>query len=98
MIIGVDTDQYISAPEFAAVWLTSVLKNMDVAVFDAAKAVQDGTFAGGAYVGTLANDGVGIAPFHEFDAQVPASLKSELNTLKADLIAGTITVNGVLGL
>ena len=34
MMIGVDTDQYVSAPEFGDVWLTSVLKNMDKAVFD----------------------------------------------------------------
>ena len=34
MIIGVDGDQYVLAPEFADVWLTSILKNMDVAVYD----------------------------------------------------------------
>ncbi|MCO6450951.1 MAG: BMP family ABC transporter substrate-binding protein, partial [Caldilineales bacterium] len=34
MIIGVDTDQYVSAPEFSDAWLTSILKNMDKAVFD----------------------------------------------------------------
>jgi basic membrane protein A len=32
-IVGVDTDMSVSAPEFADVILTSVLKNMDVAVF-----------------------------------------------------------------
>ncbi|MBC7234001.1 MAG: extracellular solute-binding protein [Chloroflexi bacterium] len=98
MLIGVDTDWYISAPEFKEVYLTSILKNMDVAVFDAIKAVADGTFKGGVYVGTLKNNGVGIAPFHEFDAKVPESLKAELEQIKADLIAGKITVNGVLGL
>lgn len=98
MLIGVDTDWYISAPEFKEVYLTSVVKNMHVAVFDACKAVATGAFKGGVYVGTLKNNGVGIAPFHEFDAQVPASLKAELEEIKAALIDGTITVNGVLGL
>jgi basic membrane protein A len=96
MLIGVDTDWYVSAPEFQKTYLTSILKNMDVAVFDAIKAVQDGTFKGGAYVGTLKNNGVGIAPFHEFDAKVPAALKAEIEQAKKDLIAGTITVDGVL--
>jgi basic membrane protein A len=97
-LIGVDTDWYISAPEFQSTYLTSILKNMDVAVFDAAKAVANGTFSGGIYLGTLQNDGVGIAPFHEYDGDVSAALKNELQRIKADLIAGTLTVDGVLGM
>ncbi|MDH7485642.1 MAG: phosphate/phosphite/phosphonate ABC transporter substrate-binding protein [Anaerolineae bacterium] len=96
MLIGVDTDWYISAPEFKETYLTSILKNMDVAVFDAIKAVADGTFKGGVYLGTLKNNGVGIAPFHEFEAKVPADLKAEIEQARKDLIAGKITVDGVL--
>jgi basic membrane protein A len=98
MLIGVDTDWYISAPEFQPTYLTSVVKNIHVAVFAAAKAVANGTFAGGTYVGTLANDGVGIAPFHDYASDVSADLEAELDEIKADLIDGTITVDGVLGL
>ncbi len=90
MLIGVDTDWYISAPDYKEVYLTSILKNMDVAVFDAIKAVVDGTFQGGKYVGTLKNNGVGIAPFHDFEAKVPAELKAEIEQIKADIIAGKI--------
>lgn len=90
MMIGVDTDMYISAPDYRSVLLTSVLKNMDVAVFDAIKQVKDGTFKGGTYVGTLANNGVGLAPFHDFDNQVPQSLKDELKQLREDIIAGKV--------
>jgi len=97
MLIGVDTDWYVSAPEFKEVYLTSILKNMDVAVFDAVKAVFDGTFEGGTYLGTLANACVGIAPYHGFESKVPADLKAEIEQAKADLIAGTITVDGILG-
>lgn len=93
MIIGVDTDWFVSAPEYQAIELTSVQKNMDVAVEDAIKGVIDGTFAGGTYVGTLENNGVGIAPFHNFDSQVPADLKSKLDDLKAGIIDGSISVD-----
>jgi basic membrane protein A len=96
MLIGVDTDWYVSAPEFKEVYLTSILKNMDVAVFNAIKAVADGTFKGGTYLGTLKDNGVGIAPFHDFDAKVSADLKAEIEQARKDLIAGTITVDGVL--
>ena len=46
-IVGVDTDWTVSASEYSDIILTSVLKNMDNAVFDAAKSVADGTFKGG---------------------------------------------------
>ena len=90
MMIGVDTDWYISAPEYKEVYLTSILKNMDVAVFEAVKAVVEGRFKGGTYVGTLANNGVGIAPFHEFEDDVPESLKAELEEIRQGIINGEI--------
>ena len=97
MLIGVDTDWYISAPEFKETYLSSVMKMIDVAVYDAIEMVVDDTFKGGVYVGTLQNEGVGIAPFHEFEGDVSADLQAEIEQAKADLIAGTITVGGVLG-
>ena len=90
--IGVDTDQCVSVPDACSVLLTSVRKNMDVAVFDTIKSVMDDTFQGGTnYVGTLENDGVSIAPFHDLDSAIPDALKSELDQVKADLISGKVT-------
>ena len=52
---------------------------------------MDGTFKGGTnVVGTLANGGVGLAPYHNFDGQVSAELKAEIEALKADIISGKI--------
>ena len=79
MIVGVDSDWYESSPEFKETYLTSVMKNMDVAVFNAVKAVADGSFKGGTYVGTLKDGGVGVAPFHDLASKVPASLQTELD-------------------
>jgi basic membrane protein A and related proteins len=87
-IIGVDTDWTVSASQYAPITFTSVLKKMDVAVFDASKAVQDGTFAGGFYSGTLANGGVDIAPVAA--GTISDELRAELDQVKADIIAGTI--------
>jgi peptide/nickel transport system substrate-binding protein len=94
MLIGVDTDWCVSAAEYCDVTLTSVLKNMDVAVLEAIKQAQAGTFEGGIYVGTLDNGGVGIAEPHEID--VPADLLSEVEEAKNGLIDGTLTVTGEL--
>ncbi|GAP11532.1 nucleoside-binding protein [Bellilinea caldifistulae] len=87
-IIGVDTDWTISASQFTDVIFTSVLKRMDNAVFEAAKEVVEGTFKGGLYVGTLANDGVGIPEF--LAGRISDDLKAELEQVKADIIAGKI--------
>ncbi len=98
MIIGVDADWYLTVPDSKEVFLTSVIKNIDVGVYEAIKSVADGTFKGGTYVGTLKDGGVGIAPFHDFESKVPATLQAELDQIKADIISGKITVDGVLGL
>ncbi len=92
MLIGVDTDQYVTASEYADVTLTSIIKRIDNAVKESVKEVADGTFKGGVYVGTLANEGVGLAPFHDFDSAVPAALKSGIDALKAKIIDGSVKV------
>ena len=89
-VIGVDTDQAISAPEYEDVLVTSVLKNMDAAVYDTTKQVIDGKFAGGVYVSSLANNGVGLAPFHKLESAVPAELKTELEQLQKDILDGKV--------
>ena len=94
MIIGVDSDQYESDTANQAVYLTSVLKNMDVTTFNAIKAVADGTFEGGVTVGTLANGGVGLAPYHDMDSMVSPELKEQMTALQAGIIDGSVSVKG----
>jgi basic membrane protein A len=89
-IVGVDTDWTVTAPDYAPIILTSVLKNMDVTTLAAIQSAIDGTFAGGVTVGTLANGGVGLAPLA---SAVPAGLQAELDQVKADIIAGTISTS-----
>jgi basic membrane protein A len=87
-IVGVDTDWTVSASEYSDVILTSVLKNMNVAVFNATKSAVDGTFKGGVYSGTLSDNGVGLAPV----AGASAELNAALEKLKADIISGAVMV------
>jgi basic membrane protein A and related proteins len=93
MLIGVDTDWFVSAPEYEDIVLTSVLKHLELSVQSAAQAVADGTFEGGVHVATLANGEIGIAPFHNFDSEVPQSVKDELEQITQDIIDGKITVH-----
>ena len=50
----------------------------------------NGTFKGGTYIGTLANGGAVLAPYHDFASKVPAALQSELATIKAGIESGSI--------
>jgi len=92
-IIGVDSDWFLTAPDYADITLTSVMKLMDVTTFNVIKSAVDGTFKGGSAIGNLANGGVALAPFHNLDGMVSAELKAELEAIKADLIAGKIALN-----
>ena len=98
-VIGVDTDSFVSAPEFGDVWLTSVLKNMDVAVFDTIEAAMDGSLTlGDYYLGTLENGGVGLADFHNWDYRGAAGAARRVAAVTEEIIDGTInTRTGEVG-
>ncbi len=90
LMIGVDADQFFSAPEFADVWLTSIQKNMDVAVFNTALNLKELGSLGNPFLGTLANGGVGLAEAH--DVAWPDGLADELAGIEAAIIAGDLDV------
>ncbi|WP_199042579.1 BMP family lipoprotein [Glycomyces salinus] len=88
--IWVDTDGYEST-EFGDVLITSAEKGLAAAVTDSVLAAYDGDVTG-SYVGTLANDGVGIAPYHDFEDAVSDETKTEVEDLKQAIIDGEVTV------
>ncbi len=92
MVIWVDADGVETNPDSKDVILTSVVKLMGNAVESVAQDSMNGEFNNTPYVGNLENGGVNLAPFHEFDSQVPDDLKKEVEQLKQDIIDGTITV------
>jgi basic membrane protein A and related proteins len=91
-IVGVDADWYLTAPDYSSIILTSVMKEIGQAVYDTVAAAADGNFTSEPYVGTLENGGIGIAPFHDFDSVVPADVKSAVEELTAQIIAGDLVV------
>jgi basic membrane protein A len=86
----VDLDGCISAQNYCKYFISSVLKGETLAVKTAVLAAASGSFKGGNYVGTLANGGVSLAPFHDWDSKVPASLKSELQQISKGIQNGSI--------
>ncbi|WBB77161.1 BMP family ABC transporter substrate-binding protein [Micromonospora sp. WMMD1128] len=92
-VVWVDVDGCESTPDCSAI-LTTVVKNIPEAVKEAVLKAAGGEKLQSTpgFVGTLANSGVSIAPYHDFDSKVPADLKAEVDKIKADISAGTITV------
>jgi basic membrane protein A len=89
----VDTDGCVSDPSGCSHFITSVDKGILPSVETAVLAAAHGTFKGGFYVGGLANGGVSLAPYHDFASKIPASVQSELNTVKAGIESSKISVN-----
>ncbi|WP_029290475.1 BMP family protein [Cellulomonas sp. HZM] len=95
LVIWVDSDGALINPDSSSVILTSVMKLIGAAVESSVTDAVQGKFSAEPYVGTLQNEGVGIAPYHDLDSKVPDDLKKEVDQLKADIISGKLKVESV---
>jgi basic membrane protein A len=87
--IGVDSNQNWVKPGFV---LTSMLKRVDVAVFDAIKEAKDGKFAGGTERFGLANKGIDYALDEHNDKLLTAANRAKLEEIKKLILSGKIKV------
>lgn len=90
-MIWVDSDGYEST-DYGNIILTSVLKEISVATFDTIQEGVNGEFSNEPYVGDLENEGVGLAPFHDFEDEVPDEIKTKLDELREEIINGDTVV------
>jgi basic membrane protein A len=87
--IGVDSDQYLSAPaEVQPYILTSMLKRVDVAVYSTIEREVNGEFVGGYQTFDLSVDGVGYSTSGGFVDDI----SDQLEELKQQIIDGEIEV------
>src|SRR5436190_20796919 len=91
--IGVDADQYQEAPGHI---LTSMVKGVDVAVFEATRWVKDGTFKGGVYQLGLKEGGVGYVFDEHNQALIPAPVRARVEQRPEQIGAGRIKVPDTL--
>ena len=89
--IGVDSDQAKLFPD--APVLTSVLKRVDNATFQMVEAYANDEFPGGEIQSFgLTEGGISLAPFGEFDADVPQEVKDAVEQAQQDIIDGAVEV------
>ena len=89
-MLWVDTDGCLSAAQYCKYMISSVTKGIQSAVKNAVLGAASGSFKGGTYVGTLANGGAVLSPFHDYASKVPAALQAELKAVEADIESGSI--------
>jgi basic membrane protein A and related proteins len=87
--IGVDSDQAAEAPGHV---LTSMVKGVDAAVYNAVEHVKNGTFEGGVYSFGLAEGGVGYVYDDNNRHLIPDSVHAQIEALRQEIIAGRISV------
>jgi basic membrane protein A len=87
--IGVDSDQYEVAP---CCVLTSMIKKVDVAVFETIKRVVEGKFESGVKEFGLAEDGVGFVYNEHNQDRIPKEAVDKVNELAKQIIDGTLAV------
>ena len=87
--IGVDANQNYMHPGSV---LTSMLKRVDVAVYNAFKTTMDGTYETGVFTLGLAEDGVGWSLDEHNESLISADMKAAVEQAKADIISGKINV------
>ena len=91
-VIWVDSDGYTSTSD-GSIIMTSVVKEIGNSVYDTVKDASEGRFSADPYIGTLKNEGVTAAPFHDFDSRVPDPVKTRLEELRTQIIDGTLDVS-----
>ena len=90
-MMWVDTDGCISAPQYCKYFITSVTKGISTAVAERRAGRRGGHFKGGNYVGTLANGGTGLAPFHDLASRSRRRCRPRLSRSRPTSSPASIT-------
>lgn len=89
LVIGVDVDQSPQAPGFI---LTSMTKNIDVAVLESVRSLVQGNFTGGLKTFGLKENGVGFVYNDRNRKMIPAGVYEKVRVLRAKIVAGELVV------
>jgi basic membrane protein A len=90
MAIGVDVDQFVSAPATAKCTVVSAEKKLKKNVSDAIQRIAAGTDKGGKLVLDLTTEDVGLSSFHDFESQITADIKAKIDAAITALKDGSL--------
>jgi len=87
MAIGIDVDQYYTLPEVSSCLISSAMKNVDVAADQAVRDFLFGRLESGVLKATVANGGIALAPYHDWEDKIPAECKMRVDEAIQSLMA-----------
>jgi len=91
--IGVDSDQWETVPEAHSCLISSAMKLITPGVIELITMAKDGNFPSGNYYGAA-----GLAPFHDFDSQIPTEVKDKLAEIDKALKDGSLVTGYEFGM
>lgn len=94
--VGVDQDEWVTTFENGRApgadrLLSSAVKRVDNAVYEAVRQAVEGKFVGQTALFDASNEGIGLAPHHAAESAIPEEVKGRITELFAGLRSGTIT-------
>jgi basic membrane protein A and related proteins len=89
--LGVDVDWTESAPEFTEWLLTSIVKRIDNSVFQAVERGMNDEAPQPVFLSNLENEGVGIAPFHDYEDEISDEVKAAIEEMQQMIIDGELS-------
>ena len=92
--MGVDSDQALIVPDKADVILVSMMKRVEVAVYDAVKSYIDGTFEGGMDNLGLVEDAVGLSETIHPDLKAKPEILDKVEEFRKKIVEGDLVVPG----
>jgi basic membrane protein A len=95
--LGVDVDWTESAPDFTPWLLTSIIKRIDNSVFQAVERAVNGEEPQPTFLSNLENEGVGIAPFHDYEDQISDEVKAHIEEMQQMIIDGDLSPSDYYG-
>ena len=88
--IGVDVDQWLSNPESAECTVTSAEKKLTLAVSEGIVAVGDGSPRTGNVFYGADNDGIGLAPFYQFQDLITDEIQGLIDDAFEQMASGDL--------
>jgi basic membrane protein A len=95
--LGVDVDWTESAPQYTPWLLTSILKRIDNSVFQAVERAVNEEAVGPVFLSNLENEGVGIAPFHDYEEEITDEVKTAIEEMQQMIIDGELAPSDYYG-
>ena len=95
--LGVDVDWAESAPDTTPFLLTSIIKRIDNSVFQAVERAVNDEAPQATFLSNLENEGVGIAPFHEYEGEISEDVKAHIEEMTEMIISGELVPSDYYG-